>query len=133
MIGWFRLLLLKNSEDISRKLASITEYIKTKYNFEHDEFAVVFPSTIQEFIDEGNNQRNCVAHYGERMARGNTLVFFIRRKDDINQSFITAEFHAGKIRQLKYKFNADVRNSDIINFANDITKAFASDKVLALY
>ena len=77
-------------------------------SFEDDSFIVVLPTCENDFIEEGNNQHNCVGRFGyyEKMLQGRSNVVFIRRKDEPNKSFITCEVdNTGNILQFLGKVN----------------------------
>ena len=75
-------------------------------NFSYGEFEVVIPTTSKEFIDEGNNQHNCVARiYLPKVINGETNVVFVRKKDALDASYITCEVRDGKIRQFLLGYN----------------------------
>lgn len=62
-------------------------------NVSNDKYAVVVPKSCQEIIQEGEQQHNCVGKNGyiERMAKRETIICFLRKKEDTNKSFVTIE------------------------------------------
>ena len=50
------------------------------------------PASAEEIKEEGINQHNCVGGYVNRIARGETFVFFIRKIEAPNESFVTVEW-----------------------------------------
>lgn len=84
--------------------------------FEDDRYKVIIPTTSQEFVDEANEQNNCVAWaYMPRVIRGATNVVFIRKKSNLHHSYITCEIYDGYIKQYLLKGNIHPQNkSDII-------------------
>lgn len=86
--------------------------------FENDIFKVIIPQTVKDFTQEANEQRNCVQSiYLSRVIRGMTNVVFIRRKDNIEHSYITCEVtNDGKINQYLGKGNSYVHDMDAIDF-----------------
>lgn len=63
----------------------------SKYIFENDEYVVVLPRSVQDFINEGNQNHNCVGSYAERFAKGKSNIFFVRKKQYPEHSYITTE------------------------------------------
>ena len=53
---------------------------------------LVIPEKAEELVEEGDFQHHCVGTYIPEVALGNTVVFFIRKADDINTPFYTIEF-----------------------------------------
>lgn len=83
-------------------------YTKFNLHFSNDLFEVIVPQNKQDFVDEATEQHNCVFRsYYPMVIDCETLVVFIRRKEDINKSFITCEInpHNGEIKQCLKKYN----------------------------
>ena len=83
---------------------------------------VVFPKCERDFIDEGNQQHNCVGSYPNRVRNGNCVVFFIRYKENSNKSFITAECTRTGLGQCFYSNNRPVYDDNLNKFATYIAK-----------
>lgn len=83
--------------------------------YENDEFIALIPTTIQEVVKEGNEQRNCAGgywldHYGNsdtKFARG---MIFVRKKSNPDKAYITCDFTVadGEIWQYYYACNKSV-------------------------
>lgn len=94
-------------------------------SFEDDSFVVVLPTCENDFVEEGNNQHNCVGRFGyyEKMVNGYSSVVFIRRKDEPNKSFITCEVdNEGNILQFLGKANHYVDNPLALDFKSKYQK-----------
>jgi hypothetical protein len=50
---------------------------------------------------------HCVGSYVDRVARGDTVILFIRHSDNPTEAFYTMEFKDGKIIQERGKHNAN--------------------------
>lgn len=94
--------------------------------FENDQFIVVIPTSTQELIDEGEKQHNCVGGYGDRILRGGCNVVFIRKKDSVNQPYITCEIYENggrpRIAQYLQKYNNYVRDENALAFEKAYTE-----------
>lgn len=67
-------------------------YAQKNWNLEDDNLFIKIPTCREDFIDEANQQNNCVySNYFRRTVRGDSYVVFIRRKDNPNKSYITCE------------------------------------------
>ena len=78
------------------------------------------PLEVGEYvIAEGQAQHNCVGSYIKKMSSGDDIVFFIRKKESPDTSFVTAEYRNGGIAQLFYKNNICVQDSKIQKLAKD--------------
>lgn len=74
------------TEDIGREITELS----------NDEFTIVVPEKLEDLIDEGNQQHNCVgSHYNESIARGENFIYFIRHTEDKTKSYITNRFNVG--------------------------------------
>lgn len=62
-----------------------------KLTYKDKSFAVIYPETSRDLITEGTKLRHCVKSYIDRVANGNTNILFIRRVDEIDKPFFTAE------------------------------------------
>ncbi len=88
-----------------------------------EKLVLIFPSKTQDFIDEGNALHHCVGrmNYNEKMAKGESLIIFIRKKTAPNNPFVTMEYNPKKknIQQIYGNHDepptAEVKN-EIYNF-----------------
>ena len=89
---------------------------------ETDKYIVVIPKSMKDFQEEANMQNNCVGHYYHNVLRGESVVFFVRKKESPDESFITAEYNRrlGYVSQFFYKNNRPVSDSKLVAFGNGI-------------
>ena len=107
---------------------TIAKYNSESFAYENDKFIVIVPQTIEELITEGNAQHNCVGEYWTR-AYGNDIengtmsrgVVFIRRKDDISNSYITCDFELNTkyICQYLGQYNQSISDNDALAFQKE--------------
>jgi hypothetical protein len=102
-----------------------------KYN--DSQYVIVMPHNITDVVQEGQAQHNCVGSYINRIAKKQSLVFFIRKKEDPTTSLVTAEYRNGKITQLYYKNNQHVNDKEIIEIANTFRDRLIRDREFAMY
>lgn len=97
---------------------------------------VVFPKNENDFINEGNQQHNCVGSYPNKVRNGYCIIFFIRYKNNPTKSFITAECTKSGLGQCFYSNNRRVTDKDLVNFAkyiaNKINTGCRSGKISGL-
>lgn len=100
------------------------------------ELTIVFPKSEYDFIDEGTQQHNCVGSYPSSVRNGKCVIFFIRKKESPEKSFITAECKASGLGQCFYSNNRYVSDEEYRKFASYISKkinaGIASGKIHAL-
>ena len=89
-------------------------------HFEDEDFIVIVPTTYQELVTEGENQRNCAAHYeyNNYLRHGVRMIVFIRKKNDIEHSYITCDIDRRNLEIKQYlRFaNEDVRDMKSLAF-----------------
>lgn len=106
---------LKKKEIDNALLKKVYQPVEDKLSYEDEEFIVKIPTTTDEFYDEAEMQNNCVYRmYLPTVLDDKTYVVFVRKKNDINHSFITCEVSkAGKIIQFLKKNNERGSNEPI--------------------
>ena len=75
----------------------------------NEQFTVVVPSSLKDFTDEGKQQSNCVGYYYHKsIAKGSNLIYFIRKTNSPNKSYITNRFNipCQKTTETRMKNNA---------------------------
>lgn len=117
------------SDSASAKLARIaraaTAYVNPPENRldavgipkEFKTHVVVFPSSVEDFVDEGSQQHNCVGSYPSAVESGKSVVFFIRKKDSPKESYVTGECVRNGLGQLYFSNNRSVSDSKTRKFA----------------
>lgn len=103
----------KSNDDMLKKIANNV----SKALIEDEDYCIVLPEKVVDFIDEGNQQHNCVSSYVSDVLNKRCIIFFIRKKDNPQESFITAEYRYGSLYQIRYKNNVVVNDSKITAFA----------------
>ena len=102
-------------EAVKKKYDTVVE--KVNKHTPIDELFITLPGSSRDIMDEGQQMHNCVGSYITTVAKGDTVVFFIRKKEDPQTSFITAEYQSGKLRQIYYKNNRPVYDEKIRELA----------------
>lgn len=60
---------------------------------EDETLTIISPETPNDLINEGLNMGHCVGTYVERYAAGISKIFFVRRKEDVEKSYVTIELN----------------------------------------
>jgi len=93
---------------------------KEALSFENVNFVAVIPTTAEEFRNEANAQNNCVYRtYLAKVVKGATNIVFVRKKNDINHSYITCEVKNGRIVQFLARYNKKVSDELALQFEAD--------------
>lgn len=120
-----RIAEMKRREDIelAKKLdAQIQAVAKRFVRLERARaFRVLLPRKTSDLVREGKRLRNCLGdgHYAAKMARGETIVAFVRRKLNPSVSFVAAEFCPADGRVLQcYASKNQKPPKPVIDFVN---------------
>ena len=89
-----------------------------------DDYIVVVPQNVMDLIDEGFQQNNCVGYYyNNSIKNGNNCIFFLRRKDKPEKSYITCRYCVNnkEVEEARYKNNRNIDSADekIVYYIND--------------
>ena len=105
----------------NEKLLEVAKELK-KHIPESDDYTIVCPENTNDFVNEGTRQHNCVASYVSDVASNKCAIFFVRRKDDVDKNYITAEYRHGNLYQIREKNNQSVRTPKAVEFAEKFCK-----------
>ncbi len=94
----------KKKDDAIKKHAKKFE----KYQIDHDNLAIIVADNSTSLINESKNNHNCVRTYIDKVANGTTMIFFIRKKNDIDKSFVTLELKNKNIIQAYADHNSQI-------------------------
>lgn len=97
--------------------------INASYEYSYKDLVAIVPRTPQEIVEEATRQKNCLRSYVERVKRGDTVVVFIRKKEDPEATYVTAEVYGGILTQLKGYCNSNPRQKDLVEFVTHWAKA----------
>lgn len=104
-----KVMSFRNNAEAECKVELLAQqYSGFKSKSEH--YVVVFPKCSQDFLNEGNAMHNCVGGYFNKVVRDDCRIFFIRRKEDPDKSYITGECKKTGLGQLFYRSNQPVNN-----------------------
>ena len=84
-------LKLQETKVYDAQILAVYNSIHKLCEWEDKQYAVVMPSTSREIVEEGVRQSHCVGRYCERVAKGESVILFVRRKDKLAESWYTME------------------------------------------
>ncbi len=70
------------------------------YEHEDDNFIIRLPKDVNEIVAEGSRQSICIGGYTTRHSKGETNLFFLRRKNDETTPFYAIEMRDNNIIQI---------------------------------
>lgn len=89
-----------------------------------DLFTLRMPETQTDLNNESSVLSHCVRTYGDKVSRGDTVIYFIRRKEDPEEPFYTLEIKPdGKFVQCRGKYNCSM-TEDVKTFVEKVVKEF---------
>jgi len=95
----------------SKIIAEMYKPLQDAFGFTHKGLGLiaVAPSEYKDIVTEGELLRHCVhtGSYIEDMVKGEGYVMFVRKADEPNQPYYTAEIVDGVIQQCRGRKNAD--------------------------
>jgi hypothetical protein len=89
---------------------------------EENHYAVFIAKSPAELVKEGNALSHCVGRrgYDKKMAREETLIFFVRKFDDLDTPFVTLEYSIKEKKILQcYAYDNDKPDDNVIEFVNN--------------
>lgn len=88
---------IKNKDQDKVLLEKYNENFK-KFFYENDKYTVIMPKTTKEFIVEGDILNNCLGwnNYAEKVSKGMCIVLFVRKKDNVNKSYVAMDLSYNK-------------------------------------
>lgn len=80
----------------------------------NEQFTVVVPSSLKDFTDEGKQQSNCVGYYYHKsIVEGRNLIYFIRKANNPNKSYITNRFSIEYQKTTETRMKNNALNDDL--------------------
>jgi len=102
---------------------------------EDSHYAVFIAKSPSELIREGNALSHCVGRgtYQKRMADEESLIFFVRKYDDLNTPFVTIEYSLKRNVVLQcYTYNNTKPSDEVLNFVNNKWLPYANKQLKLL-
>ena len=99
---------IKAKEDLDNKKDKKYEKYRKRDSYlemETEQFLLRLPKRIHEIRQEGNAMHHCVATYIDRVAKGETTILFLRKKQNPETPFYTMEVNNGAMIQCRAKYN----------------------------
>lgn len=69
---------------------------------------IILPKSGDEIKEEGRVLHHCVGTYVERVAKGETMILFVRKESEPNVPYFTLEYKDGKVIQCRGKNNCSM-------------------------
>jgi len=120
--------LYKQFLNIANKYASLQRNL-------NDDYAVIIAKSPAELIHEGNRLDHCVGrmNYDQKFIREESLIFFIRNKNELDKPFVTVEYSLDKHKILQcYGYRDSKPKDEVLEFVNKKWLPYANKKLKKL-
>lgn len=116
----------KTDEKTYFKIQMLLPHMHERYDFEDENFLITAPANGKAIKDEGTALHHCVGTYVQRVATGETVILFIRKKTNPNKPFVTVEVKNDTVIQVRA-----LRNGTPEPAVWDFVKKFKKEKQVA--
>ena len=113
----------KKLEKESRMIKKMMDEIKgmDPMQLRSKKFMIMLPSSAADLKKEGATLHHCVATYADRVAKGQTLILFIRKIESPDTPFYTMEWRDNRVIQCRGSHNKDM-TPDVQTFVKAFEK-----------
>lgn len=111
----------------NKQIKTLYEEWKEKYRFENKKLMIAAPKEASDIVEEGQKMHHCVGSYVQRVAKGETIILFIREKEHPEEPFYTMEIKGGKVSQCRGKYNAGM-TEEVKRFVEQFEKKMLNPK-----
>ena len=112
----------KEKENLVKDFLIAAEKYLPLAGFTEDEhYAIFIAKSPAELVKEGNALSHCVGYngYDRKMAKQETLIFFVRKIDDLDTPFVTLEYSIKQKKILQcYAYGNKKPDDKVIEFVN---------------
>ena len=119
-------------KELYEKFANVSSKYKNLEMLINENYACLIAKSPAELIKEGDALKHCVGrmNYDQKFAREETLIFFIRESNNIEQPLATVEYSISRKTVLQcYAFNDKKPNDNILKFVYDKWLPYANRKL----
>ncbi len=123
-----RKILYNKFSKVARKYLGLQRDMK-------EDFVIVIAKSPADLIKEGEILHHCVGRmgYDQKFAREESLIFFVRNKNDIETPFVTLEYSIKQRKVLQCYADKDSKPADnVLEFVNKKWLPYANKKLKSL-
>ena len=97
-------------------------------NYEDDSYIIRPIMSLEDLIKEATMQRNCLMGYYVSIINGNSQIYAMRDKENIDKSLVTIEVVDNKVNEARLKFNEGVPDN-LMNIINKWEKSLIEVRI----
>lgn len=105
------LVKIENSHAVEQAIKDKYAQLHKACEWSDDKYAIVMPKTADEIITEGATLNHCVGNYCERVAKGESIILFLRKLDELDKPFYTVEIRPN-LKKLDFVQCRGFKNAD---------------------
>lgn len=113
-----------NRERNNKILANENKYREIE-TLSNDKYIIIVPKDMNDFTKEGKMQNNCVGYYyHDSIASGENFVYFIRKRENPEKSYITCRYNicTKETREYRTVNNGNVYDDNAIELIHTVDK-----------
>ncbi|QVW28828.1 putative PcfJ protein [Bacillus phage SWEP1] len=88
-------------DDVTKKMFEEQKEYFQKFETKMRGYSVLVPKEMKDIATEGNAQHHCVASYAPKVAKGDTIIVFLRSNEELDKPLVTVEIRGNKIVQAR--------------------------------
>lgn len=113
------------NKERNRKILENENKYREIETLSNDNYIIIVPRNMSDFTKEGKMQNNCVGYYyHDSIAGGENFVYFIRKKENPEKSYITCRYNirAKETREYRTVNNRNVYDDNAIELIHTVDK-----------
>jgi hypothetical protein len=125
----------KERQKLYKKFGKIAKKYLPLENNSKDNFICIIAKSPADLINEGEKLNHCVGrmNYDQKFAREESLIFFVRNKENPNIPFVTLEYSPKNHKILQCYGEHDSKPEDIVmNFVNKKWLPYANRQIKSM-
>lgn len=100
---------VKHKADVQmrRDFEAVYRRVSNQMDFQHNGLKIIYPSTPEDIVAEGNALHHCVGGYVDRVAKKECMILFLRRCEDVTVPYYTIEVRNKQVTQVRGMNNGE--------------------------
>lgn len=112
----------KEDQELDKKIRKRFKDLIDRYYFTTERLIIRPAKDTKELIEEGKALNHCVGGYAGKYAKGDNILLFIRKVEEVDKPYYTVEVRNNEIVQVRGKDNCNP-TEDITGFIEEFIKA----------
>lgn len=119
----YKIYCLKENNEYLEQITKNESQIIEIEDMTTENYCIIVPRSLEDLITEGQQQNNCVGYYYcEDISENNSLIYFIRRKDNKSKSVYTCCYDTFVNETVEYRGfnNSEIIDKEVLSFLDKI-------------